>query len=83
MLKKKILDTPCFLLLSIPSQYAILPSKIHRKEGGGVYYDYDQETQKYHIKKGEKIKSHNIAIETRAKYFIISFLKQTQRQNKK
>lgn len=80
MLKKKILDTPCFLLLSIPSQYAILPSTIHQKEGD---YDYDQETQKYHIKKGEKIKSHNIAIETRAKYFIISFLKQAQRQNKK
>lgn len=46
-------------------------------------YDYDQETQKYHIKKGSKFKSHNIAIETRAKYFIISFLKQAQRQNKK
>ncbi|MDO7252519.1 DNA methyltransferase [Helicobacter cappadocius] len=46
-------------------------------------YDYDKETQKYHIKKGSKFKSHNISIETRAKYFIVSFLKKAQRQNTK
>lgn len=46
-------------------------------------FDYDKESGKYHIKKGEKFKSHNIDLKTRAKYFVLSFLRGAERQNKK
>lgn len=45
-------------------------------------FDYDKESKKYHIKKGAKLKSHNIPIEKRAQYFIVSYLRSMQRQNK-
>ncbi|WP_095269857.1 DNA methyltransferase [Helicobacter sp. 13S00477-4] len=46
-------------------------------------FDRDEKSQKYHIKEGNKFKSHQIALELRAKYFIVSFLRKAERQNRK
>lgn len=45
-------------------------------------FDYDENDKKYHIKQGAKFRSHNITLENRAKYFIVSFLKKSYRQNR-
>ncbi len=45
-------------------------------------FDYDEISKKYHIKKGEKFKSHKIDERVRARYFVLSFLRGAQRQNK-
>ena len=45
-------------------------------------FDYDEKSGKYHIKKGQKLKSHHIPVEARARYFILSYLRSAKRQNK-
>lgn len=46
-------------------------------------FDFDEISKKYHIKKREAFKSHNIPLAVRTKYFIISFLRGCERQGKK
>lgn len=46
-------------------------------------FEMDEKTQKYHIKKGEKFKSHKIDIRLRTRYFLLSYLRGCERQNKK
>lgn len=46
-------------------------------------FDYDEESKKYHIKQGQKFKSHKIPLETRTRYFLISYLNKAKRQGKK
>lgn len=46
-------------------------------------FDFDEKTGKYHIKKGEKFKSHKIDIKVRTRYFLLSYLRGCERQNKK
>lgn len=45
-------------------------------------FDYDEKSGKYHIKRGQKLKGHDIPVEKRAHYFIISYLRSCARQNK-
>lgn len=45
-------------------------------------FDYDEKSGKYHIKKGQKLKSHDIPLKKRAHYFILSYLRSAARQNK-
>jgi DNA modification methylase len=44
-------------------------------------FDYDRKTKKYHIKKERKFKSH-IPVEVRVRYFLISYLRRMETQNK-
>ena len=46
-------------------------------------FDFDKTSGKYHIKKGEKFKSHFIDIKTRTRYFVLSFLRGCERQNRR
>nr|WP_283249659.1 DNA methyltransferase [Helicobacter turcicus] len=46
-------------------------------------FDLDETNGKYHIKKGQKFKSHAIPLELRTKYFLLSYLRGAKRQNKK
>lgn len=46
-------------------------------------FDFDEKTQKYHIKKGQKFKSYKIDIKVRTRYFLLSYLRGCERQNKK
>ncbi|TQR60504.1 DNA methyltransferase [Campylobacter troglodytis] len=46
-------------------------------------FDLDKTSGKYHIKKGEKFKSHLIDIKTRTRYFVLSFLRGCERQNRR
>ncbi|MBS4306093.1 DNA methyltransferase [Campylobacter vulpis] len=45
-------------------------------------FDYDETSEKYHIKKGQKLRGHDIPIEQRARYFILSYLRSAKRQYK-
>ncbi|AWI34488.1 DNA methyltransferase [Helicobacter apodemus] len=47
------------------------------------HFDLDKTSGKYHIKKGEKFKSHKISLEKRARYFLVSYLCGAERQGKK
>ncbi len=47
------------------------------------HFDLDKTSGKYHIKKGEKFKSHKIPLEKRARYFLVSYLCGVERQGKK
>ncbi|STQ85734.1 DNA methylase [Helicobacter muridarum] len=46
-------------------------------------FDLDEVSGKYHIKKGQKFKSHAIPLERRTKYFLLSYLRGAKRQGKK
>ena len=46
-------------------------------------FDLDSASGKYHIKQGERFKSHLIDIKTRARYFVLSFLRGCERQNRR
>lgn len=45
-------------------------------------FDYDEKSGKYHIKKNQKLKNHNIEVEKRGYYFILSYLRAAKKQNK-
>lgn len=47
------------------------------------HFDLDETSGKYHIKKGQKFKSHEIPLEKRARYFLLSYLRGVERQGKK
>lgn len=46
-------------------------------------FDIDEASGKYHIRKGQKFKSHAISLELRTKYFLLSYLRGAKRQGKK
>ena len=46
------------------------------------HFDLDSTSGKYHIKQGQKFKSH-LDIKTRARYFVLSFLRGCERQNRR
>lgn len=46
-------------------------------------FDLDETSGKYHIRKGQKFKSHTIPLELRTKYFLLSYLRGAKRQGKK
>ncbi|WP_276891386.1 DNA methyltransferase [Helicobacter japonicus] len=46
-------------------------------------FDLDETSGKYHIKKGQKFKSHAISLELRTKYFLLSYLRGAKRQGKR
>lgn len=48
-----------------------------------IHFDLDEESGKYHIKKGQKFKSHAIPLELRTRYFLLSYLRGAKRQGKK
>jgi len=48
-----------------------------------THFDLDEKSGKYHIKKGQKFKSHSIPLELRTRYFLISYLRGAQRQGKR
>lgn len=47
------------------------------------HFDLDSTSGKYHIKQGQRFKSHFIDIKTRARYFVLSFLRGCERQNRR
>lgn len=47
-----------------------------------IHFDLDEESGKYHIKKGQKFKSHAIPLELRTRYFLLSYLRGAKRQGK-
>ena len=47
-----------------------------------THFELDEASGKYHIKNGQKLKSHSISLEDRTKYFLLSYLRGAQRQNK-
>lgn len=46
-------------------------------------FDFDSASGKYHIKQGQRFKSHFIDIKTRTRYFVLSFLRGCERQNRR
>lgn len=64
-------------LHSLSKDYADLTPLINTN------FDLDETSGKYHIKKGQKFKSHAIPLELRAKYFLLSYLRGAERQGKK
>lgn len=47
------------------------------------HFDLDSTSGKYHIRQGQRFKSHFIDIKTRARYFVLSFLRGCERQNRR
>lgn len=47
------------------------------------HFDLDNTNGKYHIKQGQRFKSHFIDIKTRTRYFVLSFLRGCERQNRR
>mgnify|MGYP003376773207 FL=1 len=46
-------------------------------------FDLDEKSGKYHIRRGQKFKSHTIPLELRTKYFLLSYLRGAKRQGKR